>query len=66
MKICENSITWTDSNISDQKIAKQRYWDKKVWIKLIQKINLTLIYKYRTLIQNINLKNGENVEKKLI
>ena len=66
MKICENSITWTDSNISDQKIAKQRNWDKKVWIKLIQKINLTLIYKYRTLIQNINLKNGENVEKKLI
>ena len=66
MKICENSITWTDSNISDQKIAKQRNWDKKVWIKLIQKINLTLIYKYRTLIQNINLKNSENVEKKLI
>ena len=66
MKICENSIIWTDSNISDQKIAKQRNWDKKVWIKLIQKINLTLIYKYRTLIQNINLKNSENVEKKLI
>ena len=46
-------ITWTGSNKSHLKIAKQRNRDKNMWINYTENIH-------------INLKNVENVEKLLL
>ena len=51
------NISWTGSNISYQKIAKQGNRDENMWKKYEQKVFAENI--------NINLKNVEKVEKKL-
>ena len=51
------NIYWTGSSISYQKISKQRNRDENIWKKYEEKVYAENI--------KINIKNIENVEKKL-
>ena len=50
-------MSWTGSNISYQKLAKQHNRDEKIWKKYEEKIYTENI--------NINLKKFEKTEKKI-